>query len=696
MALRIDAGGEPIPGYRLVRLLGEGGFGQVWEAEAPGRIRVALKFIRLDNGRSDPELRALDIIREIRHPHLLDVQFATQVEDRLIIAMPLCDRSLLDRLKECKAQGLLGVPVDELLEYMQDAARALDFLNESRHPGPEGIRIAVAHRDIKPHNIFLVGGSVKLADFGLVKALENSVASHTGSMTPAYAPPEMFSKQVFPQSDQWSLAVSYYQLRTGVLPFTGTIHQIIASILRSEPELNLLPPEERAVIARALEKDPHLRWPNCRQFAAELTAAVKAAVPIAEANPLTNVPVDSSQTTPLAMPPSESEMAGGDHYGTIRPNAPPPAEAERVTQLPHETVVPEAQSASHAAQGSGCSYQTIGTPASETDDPPPPDPSIHSAITLKPLIPAGETDLSAPAPVRLSKSRAPRPRTRRRKSLLVGGGLFLLLAAVAFYFLQSRGPEVVENSIGMELVTIPAGEFEMGSPAEDEVNLDVGDDGHANAAHHARITKPFAMGRTEVTQGQWEQVMGTTPWKDAPFVRENSENAASHVSHDEALAFCGKLTELERNAGRLPPGALYRLPTEAEWEYACRAGSKTRFSFGDSDDELHEYAWYAKNSWDARESHAHAAGQKRANAWGLCDMHGNVNEWCMDWWGPYPSEAVSDPVGPAEGTERVLRGGSFFNSPEQLESGRRNKAYPENRSHDLGFRVVLTIPLGND
>ena len=209
--LHLGAGVEPIPGYTLVRMLGRGGFGEVWEALAPGGVHVALKFIRLDTTEAGLEERALEVIRNIRHPHLLDVQFAVRVADCLVIAMPLCERSLMDRLRECQAQGLAGLPRDELLGDMDDLAQALDFLNEPRHAiGDGGGLVGVQHRDVKPHNAFLVGGSARLADFGLAKVLEASGASHSGSMSPHYVAPEVIDGRVSQWSDQYSLAVTYY------------------------------------------------------------------------------------------------------------------------------------------------------------------------------------------------------------------------------------------------------------------------------------------------------------------------------------------------------------------------------------------------------------------------------------------------------------------------------------------------------
>jgi len=188
MALNLAAGVEPVPGYVLVRLLGRGGFGEVWEALAPGDVRVALKFVRLDTAEAGPEQRALAVIRDIRHPHLLDIQFAAQVDDCLILAMPLCERTLADRIRQCRDVGLPGIP------------REVDFLNEPRHEMEGGVRAGVQHRDIKPNNIFLVGDSVRLADFGLAKVLAASGASHTGAMSPNYVAPEVIEGRVSSRS----------------------------------------------------------------------------------------------------------------------------------------------------------------------------------------------------------------------------------------------------------------------------------------------------------------------------------------------------------------------------------------------------------------------------------------------------------------------------------------------------------------
>jgi len=219
----------------------------------------------------------------------------------------------------------------------------------------------------------------------------------------------------------------------------------------------------------------------------------------------------------------------------------------------------------------------------------------------------------------------------------------------------------IVNSIGMRFVPLPAGTFTMGEGKQ---------------AHQVTLTRSFELGVYEVTQEQYEAVMGTTP---SHF--KGPQNPAENVSWDEAVEFCRKLSELpaEKSAGYE-----YRLPTEAEWECACRAGTKTQYSFGDSASELGAYEWYGENSGKT----THPVGGKKPNAWGLYDMHGNVWEWCQDWYGDYPSGSVTDPTGAASGSVRVFRGGSWSGSPRGCRSAGRFRYSPGPRCDYLGFRVL--------
>jgi sulfatase modifying factor 1 len=236
-------------------------------------------------------------------------------------------------------------------------------------------------------------------------------------------------------------------------------------------------------------------------------------------------------------------------------------------------------------------------------------------------------------------------------------------------------PKDVVNSIGITLLLISAGTFTMGSPASEK---DRDDD---ETQHQVTLSKPFYMGRTEVTQGQWKKVMGTEPWKGEDYVQEGDDYPAVYISWDDAVAFCKKLSAQE--------GKTYRLPTEAEWEYACRGGTKTAFSFGDDEADLEKYAWFDGNAWDINEKYAHRAAQKQPNPFGLHDMHGNVWEWCSDWHGDYPSSPLTVPQGPDSVSFRVLRGGSWVGGPNLVRCALRNSITPEYRVFNYGFRLVL-------
>jgi formylglycine-generating enzyme required for sulfatase activity len=199
------------------------------------------------------------------------------------------------------------------------------------------------------------------------------------------------------------------------------------------------------------------------------------------------------------------------------------------------------------------------------------------------------------------------------------------------------------------------------------------------------IGKDYYLGVTEVTQGQYEKVMGTNPSYFQKRVIRKSDSSmypVEQVSWEDAVEFCKKLSDLpeEKKAGRV-----YRLPTEAEWEYACRAGSKAAYSFGANSKTLGDYAWFGENSGGQN-----LVGEKKANAWGLYDMHGNVWEWCSDWYGVYPKGSVSDPSGPSEGSVRVNRGGSWFNVAAFCRSAYRYRNAPSYRSLNVGFRVALS------
>ncbi len=256
LGVALAPGARPLPDYELVKLLGRGGFGEVWRAAGPGGFDIALKFIRLGGPAAQVELRSLELIKGIRHPHLLTMFGAWLRRDYLIVAMELADRTLLQRWQECSDQGMPGIPAPELLEYIREAAEGLDFLNEVRHPSASGGLTGVQHKDVKPQNLLLVGGAVKVADFGLAQVLEQTSVSASGGLTPAYAAPEFFQGRTSRWSDQYSLAVTYCHLRGGRLPFTGSAARVMASHVSQPPDLDMIPESERGAVERT--------WPRSR------------------------------------------------------------------------------------------------------------------------------------------------------------------------------------------------------------------------------------------------------------------------------------------------------------------------------------------------------------------------------------------------------------------------------------------------
>jgi len=219
------------------------------------------------------------------------------------------------------------------------------------------------------------------------------------------------------------------------------------------------------------------------------------------------------------------------------------------------------------------------------------------------------------------------------------------------------------DDVKMEFVLIPEGSFMMGSD-----NI-----GNAKPVHRVTITKPFYIGKFEVTQEQWQRIMGSNP---SHF--KGAKNPVDSVSWEDCQEF---LMALKQKV----PSQTFRLPTEAEWEYACRVRSKTDYSYGDNPEKLRDYAWFDKNS----ERQTHPVGQKKPNAWGLYDMCGNVYEWCQDWHGEYSAKSATDPTGAADGSKRVLRGGSWGSGAAICRSAHRGIYDPSTRSIAHGLRVVM-------
>lgn len=257
--------GMELAGYCFEERIGVGGFGEVWRALGPGGFPKAVKILfgGLSGPQAETELKALNRMRELRHPFLLSVERIEVTAGRILVVMELADRSLEQRFREATSAGQRGIPREELLGYMRDAADALDFMSEQH---------GLQHLDIKPENILLQGSHAKVGDFGLTKNLGGGAVSLVTGFTPLFAPPELFDGHADRASDQYSLAMVYQLMLTGIPAFNGrTPAQLTSQHLKSPPDLSPLHPSDRAVVARAMSKNPRTRFASCRQFIDELS-----------------------------------------------------------------------------------------------------------------------------------------------------------------------------------------------------------------------------------------------------------------------------------------------------------------------------------------------------------------------------------------------------------------------------------------
>lgn len=702
-------------GYRILRQLGQGGMGAVYEAEDVNLERhVALKVMKPEIAQNPVHrerfLREACVAASVENDFICPIYEVGEDQGVPFIAMPFLKG---EPLSAHWKKGM-RLPVNEVVRIGKEVAEGLSAAHEA----------GLIHRDIKPANIWLEsqrGGPPRavILDFGLARMqVDDMHMTQTGVIvgTPAFMSPEQGrgDRNVDARTDLFSLGCVLYALCTGKLPFKAeTTMGILTALATYEPpppaKISPTPRPLSGLIMRLLAKDPDDRPRTAQDLVKKLVEIERDLA-------------DPTETIGLEPPPRRSEESDRLHSRTqlLPPRTPPRKRSNALFPLIAIGLI-----GCLVALTAGGIYYVVtdkGTIEITTDDENVKVSLLKNGQEIEIFDGASKKtwsirtgsytvrlkddpeglEIVMPDTFEMKRGGKHVVTIRKLKGLLSNAPPF---AVAPFDATQARKhqeawakylgvPVEHTNSLGMKFSLIPAGKFKMGSTKEeiDRVSEMVGDnEGYIKARlpveapeHPVEITQPFYLGTTEVTVGHFRQFLKANPdYIVADDVKRNvdgeqmDDHPVSRVSWQNAVDFCNWLMAKERKK--------YRLPTEAEWEGCCRAGkSGTRYSFGDDDAQLENFAWYRGNSAIA----THPVGQKKPNAWGLYDMHGNVWEWCQDFYDPgyYENSPVKDPPGGA-GDTHVIRGGSLGDGPLACRCAfRYNHA-----AADVGFRVALTV-----
>lgn len=597
--------------FQLERFLGKGGMGEVWLAYDQRLTQHVALKFLPENTAVDDEAWR-DLVRETKRSRELTHPSIVRVHD-----LEKDDRTAAIAMEYVDGEGLAARKLRQPAGYFEvpEIAQWIGQLCEALDYAHRQAQIV--HRDLKPANIMISAqGALKVMDFGISSSIADSVSRRSMlsgiSGTPLYMSPQQCSGEMPAVTDDiYSLGALIYELLTGKPPFYTG--DLPMQILQKAPPSMAV---RRAELGRGGAPIPAM-W---EQTVARCLAKEAAARP----------PSVRAVAAALGLAPDATE--GGAHRAV--PPPPPPLATGQAPAKSFRWLV--LVSALLLLGVAGVLIWRFW---------PRPAPPTWSTT---PTAPAADAPTSTVAPASASPAATPAAPATPAPRLPV-----------------AAQPWIVPG-LQLEMVPLEAGAFTMGS-AEGEPD--------ERPITRVQLTRPFWLGRYEVTQAQWEAIMGANP---AHF--RGAQLPVEKVSWLEAQAFCRQLTEQERAAGRLPAGYVYALPSEAQWEYACRAGSTGAYAGA-----LDELAWYKVNSGNL----PRPVGGKRANAWGLYDMHGNVWEWCRDWKAPLPGGTVRDPAGPASGEFRIFRGGAWNMPASKNRSATRVGALPTARGFDVGFRVAL-------
>lgn len=621
--------------YRILQCIGRGGMGIVFQAFDPKLQRVvAIKVLApeiaidpMARKRFEREARSAAVVS---HPHVVVIHAVDETHNPPYIVMEFIQgKTLADKIA---IQGALSVK-----EILRIGAQIAEGLAAAHKQG-------LVHRDMKPANVLLENGveRTKVADFGLAKTMDDVAMTRTGdfSGTPQFMSPEQASGGVVDyRTDLFSLGAILYAMCTGRPPFSADNPlAILRRICEDSPRpIERVNPEVpdwlSAIVDRLLAKSPAARFQTAAEVAALLhkyLAMVQAGANIAGPEPETKSQsawnLRRLRSWPIL---AFSCLAGIGVLAWLTSN-----------RTQHNSSVLNGKKIDSLPS-------SLGESGPETEKKGPDVLSPQGAAKTKR---AGRTSAEGNEPFNAFDG-------------------------------EYAGDRRTLTELNIAFRWCPPGRFVMGSPKSEIERLNNED--QANVT----LSQGFWLGETEVTQGQWEQLMATAPWKGLDYVKEGSNYAASYISYADALNYAEKLTSQERGAGRLPNSWRYSLPTESQWEYGCRARTAKKYGFGDSESDLEAYAWYVKSAQEIGETYAHAVGQKKANAWGLKDMHGNVWEWCSDWYDDQLRDGI-DPVGPTIGLLRVRRGGGWGAKAAVCRSANRGAISPDIKFNTQGFRIA--------
>jgi len=684
--------------FTLLKFLGEGGMGSVWAAEDPIRKdpirkdatregKLVLKFLR-DDIRRCPEAveqfkSSYRKSQNLIHQHicpLLDLG-----DDPVFGAfqvMPyILGITLQELLKQEDPQNV-GLSRDRVVQLLLPVAKALDYAHS------EGL----VHRDIKPGNIMTdpATGKVFVVDFGLAAEVRTSMSMHSRSVmeasgTEPYMAPEQWMGQAQDgRSDQYSLAVVAWQMLTGQLPYQGSGHQLGFAVTQSPiPELPNTLQHLHPVFGQSMAKERKQRFSSPVDFIKSLSSAREGEAP---AEPLQG----TASSTVITPEDDLSTLLQKTQESVARKHA-------QAKQLLQEHRYADAVQVLDSIPQHLRDQQLAENARKNRDRAEELESAITTAVTevrldgLKDQI----AELLELQPERDDMRRVlaqlpQEPPKPKRPALLVAPFDATQAKAAQSAWAKHLGIDVkINNSVGMRFRLIPPGTFEMGSPASEPKRIS------HETLHNVSITQPKLLGIYPVTQGEWKKLMGSNPsYFTSVQGEDTSRFPVEQVSWEDSQAF---LTQLNAQHGL--KGWRYRLPTEGEWEYACRAGTVSPFWFGGElngkqgncngtcpyPDKTTEKGPYLERPT--------VVGAYGANPFGICDQHGNVWEWCGDWYnkGYYEQSEGEDPQGPSSGSSRVLRGGSWSSNATYCRSARRNRSVPSNRNHFIGFRVLCEL-----